>query len=129
MFPSPKNSTIKTKLLFKPHEQPLTGIKEISSPLTICTSSLDGTIKLWQANGRLLIELEAKREISSEVDGKKGVKGLDTYSKGNLSYICSWMFTTELFLWLPSLSLSKPFAGELRGHMGLVISALFTLKG
>jgi hypothetical protein len=30
------------------------------------------------------------------------------------------MFTCEIFLWLPSLSLSKPFAGELRGHVGLV---------
>jgi hypothetical protein len=39
------------------------------------------------------------------------------------------MFTTELFLWLPSFSLSKPFAGELKGHIGLVINALFTLKG
>ena len=57
------------------------------------------------------------------------MKGLATYSKGNISYICSWMFTTELFLWLPSLSLSKPFAGELKGHIGLVINALFTLKG
>lgn len=57
IFPSPKNGSVKTKLLFKPHQQPLTSIKEISSPLTICTASLDGTIKLWQTNGRLLIEL------------------------------------------------------------------------
>lgn len=39
------------------------------------------------------------------------------------------MFTCEIFLWLPSLSLSKPFAGELRGHVGLVQEGAFTWRG
>jgi hypothetical protein len=51
----------------------------------------------------------------------KGVKGIATHNRGIISCIACWMFTSEIYLWLPSLSLSKPFAGELQGHMGLVL--------
>lgn len=52
-----------------------------------------------------------------------------TYSNGSVSYICSWMFTSSIYLWLPSLSLSKPFSGQLKGHLGLVIDCVFTWHG
>ena len=51
------------------------------------------------------------------------------HSEGNISFICAWMFTSELYLWLPSLSLSKPYAGELRGHLGLVLDCVFSWTG
>ena len=52
-----------------------------------------------------------------------------TYNRGVMTFICTWMFTTEIFLWLPSLSLSKPFAGELQGHLGLVQDCAFAWRG
>ena len=112
IFSSPKANTIPTQTIFKPHQQPLTTVCEISTPLAVCTASLDGNIRLWNAVGsRLIIQLSVGRELGLSFQEKKGVKGIVSYSKGITSYICSWMFTSSLFLWLPSLSLSKPFAG------------------
>jgi hypothetical protein len=58
----------------------------------------------------------------------KGVKGIDTLNVGIQSYFCSWTFTTEIMLWLPSTSVSKPYIGKLHGHSGIVESCEF-VKG
>ena len=112
LFPSPKTAAIPHKIIFKPHDQPLTAIAEIASPKAVVTASLDGCLKLWQPQaGRLIIELSAWKELGVESEEHKGVKGMAVYSKNSVSFICAWMFTSEVYLWLPSLSLSKPFAG------------------
>lgn len=57
------------------------------------------------------------------------MKGVATYNRAGVAFLCTWMFTSEIFLWLPSLSLSKPFAGELHGHLGLVTDCVFAWRG
>lgn len=39
------------------------------------------------------------------------------------------MFTNEIYIWLPSLSLSKPYVGELTGHLGIVEDCKFLPHG
>jgi WD40 repeat protein len=130
LFSSPKATSIPNKIIFQPHAEPLTGVEEIGCPQSVVTASLDGTIKLWHPTaGKLIIELSAEHELSLPPEEQKGVKGIAVFSQGITSYICSWMFTTQLFLWLPSLSLSKPFAGELKGHLGLVLDCVFSWRG
>lgn len=61
IFTSPKAPTA-SKIVFRPHDQPITAIREVGSPLTLCTASLDGMLKLWQvASGRLIIELDVRK--------------------------------------------------------------------
>lgn len=111
VFPSPKGGVLPSRMAFRPHEEPLTAIREVGWPLTLCTASLDGLLKLWQiGSGRLVIELDVGKERGCEAE-RKGIKGLATYNRAGVAYICTWMFTSDIFLWLPSLSLSKPFAG------------------
>lgn len=115
-------------MIFKPHVEPITELAEIKNPLAVCSSSLDGIIKLWHINiGKLIIELDIKKEMGCE--DHKGIKGIATYNNSTLSYICSWMFTSEIFIWLPSISLSKPFYATLQGHNGLVLDCKFAWKG
>ena len=52
-----------------------------------------------------------------------------TCNRGSFNYICTWMFTTQIFVWLPSLSLSKPYVGELMGHLGIVTDCTFAWRG
>lgn len=63
--------------------------------------------------------------LSSSKLKLKGVKGIDTLNVGIQSYFCSWTFTTEIMLWLPSASVSKPYVGKLHGHSGIVESCEF----
>ena len=127
LFKSPKYSNIEEKIVFKPHEHPLTAIEEISNPSALATGSLDGSVRLWNIhNRRLVSELRADRECPSE---HKGVRGIASFNRGKVSIICSWTFSTNIYVWLPSLSLSKPFLGELHGHTGLIDACRFTSVG
>jgi hypothetical protein len=63
VFASPKGGQLQNRVVFKPHEQPLTAVREVGWPLTLCTASLDGLLKLWQVgSGRLVIELDVGKE-------------------------------------------------------------------
>jgi WD40 repeat protein len=63
VFSSPKSALLASRIVFRPHEEPITGIREVGSPLTLCTASLDGILKLWQiSSGRLIIELDVRKE-------------------------------------------------------------------
>ena len=80
------------KIIFKPHTEPITSIKEITNPLALCTSSLDGKIKLWSIqNKQLIIQISAGLE--EEVYRNKGLRGLDCYNYKITSYMVCWTFT------------------------------------
>ena len=62
VFPSPKGRALAGRTVFRPHEQPLTAVREVGWPLTLCTGALDGVVRLWQVgSGRLVIELDVGR--------------------------------------------------------------------
>ena len=129
IFSSPKDKYNKERITFKPHDkEAITAIKEIKQPLSIITSGMDGKIKIWTLHGRqLLIELRSLGEeevmlgnLYSMGNKQMGVKGVDVLNIGIQSYFCSWTFTTEIMLWLPSSSISKPYIGKLQGHSGII---------
>ncbi len=53
---------------------------------------------------------------------------MDSINIGNHSYICTWMFTESIIIWLPSISLAQPCHGILQGHTGIVENCCFHKK-
>jgi hypothetical protein len=64
--------------------------------------------------------------MSKTTTRSQGIKGIDTLNIGMQSFFCSWNFTTDIMLWLPSASVSKPYIGKLTGHPGIVEWCEFT---
>ena len=49
--------------IFKAHETTIISIKELTNPLSLCTASFGGEIKLWSlTTNRLLINLKPNKE-------------------------------------------------------------------
>lgn len=109
------------KVTFKAHKDNITDIISISSSNLVASSSLDGLIKLWDANDFELVT-ELKDVSVFDVDGSKksGVRHLSytTESGGNM---LSVGFQSYINVWSPDTSLSKSFVGRLEGHSGIVV--------
>lgn len=83
------------------------------------SASWNGSIKIWSLTlNQLLIDLNPIKE--DDFVECKSIKGFEVYNLKQVSYIICWMFSTEISVWLPSSSLTKPYIGKLKGHVGIV---------
>lgn len=94
---------------------------EIMLPKLMTTSSLDGSIKLWDLNDRILI-IELRDDSTS-----KGIRGL-TYSYEYGGNLLSYGFETHINVWCPEVSLTRSFIGKLEGHTSTVVCVKFVPK-
>ena len=100
------------------HTKKITDVLEINIPKLVASSSLDGTIKLWDLVDKMLVT-ELKDTTTT-----RGIRGM-TYSFDYGGNLLSFGFETHINIWCPEVSLTRSYVGKLEGHSHTVICCKF----
>jgi len=111
-----------TLITFKAHSDAITCCIELTASKLLCSSSLDGYIRVWSPTSYLLMaelsEIDAKSSaVSTHINA---VLGLD-YNPDFGGNLISTGYSHHVNVWSPDSSLSKSFVGRLEGHSGVVV--------
>jgi len=104
------------------HMKQITEITELYSPKLIATSSLDGTIKLWDFTD--LSAPTLKTELRETSGAQRGVRGM-TYSSNYGSNLLSFGFEAYINVWCPEVSITRAFIGKMEGHSSIIVICKF----
>lgn len=97
----------------KAHNEQITGCLEIGNHMTIASSSLDGTIRIWDLEEyKMMGEFQGKR---SNMSIKKIL-----YTPDYGGMLLSLGFHNIIFIWSPDSTLTKSHVGKLEGHQAIV---------
>ena len=115
---SDKNPSPYDKAVLLSHTKKITEVTEISIPKLVASSSLDGTIKLWDLADKVLMT-ELKDGSTS-----KGIRGI-TYSFDYGGNLLSFGFENHINIWCPEVSLTRSYVGKLEGHSHTIVCCKF----
>lgn len=106
------------KAVLLSHTKKVTEVTEISIPKLVASSSLDGTIKLWDLADRVLVT-ELKDSSTA-----RGIRGI-TYSFDYGGNLLSYGFECFINIWCPEVSLTRSYVGKLEGHSHTIVCCKF----
>ena len=106
------------KAVLLSHTKKITEVTEITIPKLVASSSLDGTIKLWDlADKTLVTELK-------DSNTARGIRGI-TYSFDYGGNLLSFGFESYINIWCPEVSLTRSYVGKLEGHSHTIVCCKF----
>lgn len=91
----------------------------MEEPRCLVTCSQDGKLILWDTDS-----LQQITEVRTWETQVRSLKGID-YSNHFNHYLITYGFETQVRIWCPKMSLSRPFIKSLEGHSGSAVHAKF----
>lgn len=108
-----------SKRVLEGHHNLITGVVEMEEPRCLVTCSQDGKLILWDVDS-----LQPITEVRTWDSQVRSLKGID-YSSHFNHYLITFGFETQVRIWCPKMSLSRPYIKSLDGHCGSAIIAKF----